>query len=103
MKRDFFRKVGFGLGLDEAVPDDPLAWAQAQMDVVPPLSWKGDIPSGDSLMDHTRTGSIPTAKCCGKGIRQIARPTRKPRKSYGTKRVSGFLKTWSFVFVMMPR
>ena len=52
MKRDFFRKVGFGLGLDEAVPDDPLAWAQAQMDAVPPLSWKGDIPSGDSLMDH---------------------------------------------------
>ena len=52
MKRDFFRKVGFGLGLDEAVPGDPLAWAQAQMDVVPPLSWKGDIPSGDSLMDH---------------------------------------------------
>ena len=52
MRRDFFRKVGFGLGLEEAVPDDPLAWAQAQMDAVPPLSWKGDIPSGDSLMDH---------------------------------------------------
>ena len=52
MKRDFFRKVGFGLGLDEAVPDDPLGWAQAQMDEVPALSWKGDIPSGDSLMDH---------------------------------------------------
>ena len=52
MKRDFFRKVGFGLGLDEAVPDDPLGWAQAQMDEVPALSWKGDIPSGDTLMDH---------------------------------------------------
>ena len=52
MKRDFFRKVGFGLGLDEAVPDDPLGWAQAQMDEVPALSWKGDIPSGDALMDH---------------------------------------------------
>ena len=52
MKRDFFRKVGFGLGLDEAVPDDPLGWARAQMDEVPALSWKGDIPSGDTLMDH---------------------------------------------------
>jgi hypothetical protein len=44
MKRDFFRKVGFGIAPGESVPDDPLAWAQAQMDTVPDLSWKGDIP-----------------------------------------------------------
>jgi hypothetical protein len=52
MKRDFFRKVGFGIAPGESVPDDPLAWAQAQMDTVPDLSWKGDIPSSEALMDH---------------------------------------------------
>ena len=52
IKKDFLRKVGFGIGLDDAVPDDPLAWAHAQMDAVPALSWQGDIPSSDTLMDH---------------------------------------------------
>ena len=52
MKRDFFRKVGFGIAPGESVPTDPLAWAQAQMDTVPDLSWKGDIPTGEALMDH---------------------------------------------------
>ena len=37
-EKRFFQEGGFRLGLDEAVPDDPLAWAQAQMDAVPPLS-----------------------------------------------------------------
>ncbi len=52
MKWDFFRKVGFGIAPGESVPTDPLAWAQAQMDTVPDLSWKGDIPTGEALMDH---------------------------------------------------
>ena len=32
MKKNFFRKVGFGIGPDERVPDNPLSWAQNQVD-----------------------------------------------------------------------
>ena len=33
--RDFFRKVGFGIGPDEKIPGDPLKWALGQLDEVP--------------------------------------------------------------------
>ena len=52
IKRSFFRKVGFGIGPGQAVPEDPLAWAQAQVEKVPALSWKGDIPTGAALFDN---------------------------------------------------
>jgi len=43
--KSFFRKVGFGIGLDEKLPTDPLKWAQSQLDNVEPFTWKGSIPS----------------------------------------------------------
>jgi len=45
MYKSFYRKVGFGFGLDENIPSDPLEWAQAQLSTVPEFSWKGNIPS----------------------------------------------------------
>ena len=50
MSKKFFRKVGFGIGADASVPQSPLAWAQAQMDDVPDLPWKGDVPTGEALL-----------------------------------------------------
>ena len=32
--KSFFRKVGFGIGLDEKIPSDPLKWALNQLDKV---------------------------------------------------------------------
>jgi len=32
--RNFFRKVGFGIGPDEKIPSDPLKWALNQLDKV---------------------------------------------------------------------
>ena len=43
--------MAFGLGPDDTVPEDPVAWAEAQVDTVPPLVWDGDIPSADQLLD----------------------------------------------------
>jgi len=43
--------MAFGLGADDAVPEDPVAWAEAQVDTVPPLVWDGEIPSADQLLD----------------------------------------------------
>ena len=52
MKRDFFRKMGFGLGPDDKVPADPVAWAESQVEAVPDLSWPGEIPTAKQLLDQ---------------------------------------------------
>jgi hypothetical protein len=31
MKNSFFRKIAFGLNLDDDIPDDPLGWAIKQI------------------------------------------------------------------------
>lgn len=51
MARNFFRKVGFGLGPDEAIPADPLSWAQAQCETPQPLSWPGRLFSEREMLD----------------------------------------------------
>ena len=52
--RNFFRKVGFGIGANEEVPNDPLKWALNQVDNIPQLSWKGKIYSEKELRKHYR-------------------------------------------------
>ncbi len=47
--RNFFRKVGFGIGPDEKIPSDPLKWALDQLDEVPPFVWQGNIPTEKEL------------------------------------------------------
>jgi uncharacterized protein (DUF1800 family) len=42
----FTRQVGFGLGPDEAEPADPLAWALAQLDRAPPVSFLANRQGG---------------------------------------------------------
>ena len=32
MKHAFFRKMGFGLGPDDEIPADPVAWAEKQVE-----------------------------------------------------------------------
>ena len=36
--KNFFRKVGFGIGPNEEVPSDPLNWALNQLDEIPKLA-----------------------------------------------------------------
>ena len=50
--RNFFRKVGYGIGPNEQVPTDPLKWALDQVNNVPDLSWKGKIYSEKQLRNH---------------------------------------------------
>ena len=51
MNRSFFRKVGFGLSVDEDLPTDPLNWAISQVKSVPDLNWKGPIYSLKEMMN----------------------------------------------------
>ena len=38
MNKSFFRKVGFGLGVDESIPPDPLEWSISQIEKLPKLN-----------------------------------------------------------------
>lgn len=52
VKKRYFRKVAFGIGPHQQLPDDPVIWAQSQLDDIPPLSWQGDVLPGKTLLDH---------------------------------------------------
>lgn len=52
VKKNYFRKVAFGLKPGQDIPKDPVAWAQKQVEKVPPLSWKGEIPSQQHYLDQ---------------------------------------------------
>ena len=52
MKKNFFRKVGFGIGPHETVPENPLSWAQNQVDKIPPLIWGDPIRSGEEMLNY---------------------------------------------------
>ena len=52
VKANFFRKMGFGLGPGDKIPNNPVAWAKDQMNTVPDLIWDGDIPTEKHLMDQ---------------------------------------------------
>jgi uncharacterized protein (DUF1800 family) len=41
----FVRRVGFGLGAGDQAPADPVSWASAQTAQVPPLFFKGKLPT----------------------------------------------------------
>ena len=45
MYNSFYRKVGFGIGINDKVPTNPLKWATDQLDEIPKLLWTGWIPS----------------------------------------------------------
>ena len=45
MSLNFYRRVAFGLSLNDKKPDDPLNWALKQVNTVPDLLWPGSIPS----------------------------------------------------------
>ena len=45
MKKDYLRKVAFGMGVDETVPSDPLVWAQDQFNSVPDFVWEKKLPN----------------------------------------------------------
>lgn len=44
--------MGFGLGPGDGVPSDPVAWADAQVESVPELTWPGAIPTAQELLDQ---------------------------------------------------
>ncbi len=50
--KNFFRKVAYGIGPNEAVPSDPLKWALNQVDQIPELSWQGKIYSEKELRNQ---------------------------------------------------
>ena len=52
--KSFIRKVGFGLGPNDEIPDDPLKWATDQFNNVPEITWTGKIYKERELRKHYR-------------------------------------------------
>ena len=53
IKKNYFRKIAFGLGPNTDVPSDPVAWAQAQVNSVPKLAWDGPLFSEKFLISSS--------------------------------------------------
>ena len=51
--KSFFRKIAFGLGLDEKIPSDPLNWAQSQFNNIPDI----DLMGAPSLSEQIKLRS----------------------------------------------
>ena len=58
MNRSFFRKVGFGLSVDEDLPKDAVNWATSQVKAVPDLNWKGPIYSLEEMMNFQKVAIV---------------------------------------------
>ena len=75
MTKRYFRKVAFGLGPNQDIPSDPVAWAQAQLDTVPDMTWPTPLLTGEEYL-----------KIYGEFVytrREILRPKfRKDRQAY---------------------
>jgi hypothetical protein len=65
IKKNFFRKVGLGIGPSENIPSDPVSWAQNQVDKVPSVIWDEPVRTGEEMLKYyaewvyTDRGIIP--------------------------------------------
>jgi uncharacterized protein (DUF1800 family) len=78
--QQFSRRVGFGLGVDDQAPTDPVSWASAQAAQVPPLFFKGTLPTtAEAIKDRknylSKRNKMRAA--LGKKPQQLAEQTRK--------------------------
>ena len=53
MYKGFYRKIAFGLGLNEKIPSDPLSWAQSQFNEIPDI----DLMGAPSLSEQIKLRS----------------------------------------------
>ena len=69
--KNFIRKVGFGLGPNDEVPNDPLKWATEQFNNVPKIIWTGKIYKEKELRKYYRDWVYNDRKVLEKNTRMI--------------------------------
>ena len=52
IKKNFFRKIGLGIGPGKSIPDDPISWAQGQVDNIPPVIWDKPVSNGQEMLNY---------------------------------------------------
>jgi uncharacterized protein (DUF1800 family) len=52
IKKNFFRKIGLGIGPGKSIPDDPISWAQGQVDNIPPVIWDKPVRNGQEMLNY---------------------------------------------------
>ena len=86
MSLHFFRKVAFGLDVNDSVPEDPLAWAKAQIQSVPDNSWGADLIADELAGAALAAEFCENSKCPWMGIDNIpwtACPMPMPVQNHG--------------------
>ena len=58
IKKNYFRKIAFGLGPNADVRSSPVDWARAQVNLVPSLAWDGPVFSEEFLLDKRANISL---------------------------------------------
>ena len=92
MYKSFYRKVGFGLGLEDKVPSDPLKWAHNQLDKVPLFTWEGKIFSEKEMRKKYGEWVYGDRKVLRKKYKNDKTNTEVKKASCEIKLVRDFLK-----------
>ena len=91
MKKDFFRKVAFGLGPEEKINEDPLVWSKSQFNNVPDFIWSYKLPSLVDQRKNMENGSMVIEKYLGKNLKMIALFMKKKKIYSEQKQVKNSL------------
>ena len=83
MNKSFFRKVGFGLSVNDNAPLDPLEWSISQMKVLPKLNWTGPIYSLKEMMDFHGNYNYQDR-------RVLRKKFKKDRKAYKQAKINNY-------------
>ena len=92
MVKNFYRKVGFGLSLQDEVPQNPLKWALDQLDQVPLFSWEGTIFSEKEMREKFGEFIYGDRKILRKKYKNDKNKYRSEKINYDTKQGRIFLK-----------
>jgi uncharacterized protein (DUF1800 family) len=80
LAEQFCRRVGFGLGVNDQAPADPVSWASQQAAKVPPLFFEGKLPTTvEAIIDRKKyIGDRNKLRAkLGKKPQQLAEQSRK--------------------------
>ena len=83
MNKSFFRKVAFGLAINDDVPSDPLEWSISQISSIPKLNWKGPIYSLEEMMEFHGKYNYEDRRVLRKKHKNDRRAYKKAREELG--------------------
>ena len=97
MNKSFFRKVGFGLGVDESIPSNPLEWSISQIEKLPKLNWSGPIYSLKEMMEFHGKYNYQDRRVLRKKFKKIEKIIKKQKNYLNIKLVIIILNLYGYI------